>query len=97
MLITHVFFDRLGVYKDVVQVDYYEDVEILSQDVVDERLERCWGIGKTKRHYQILEVSKSSPECGLPFLAFLYPDAIVGSGYVKFSEPFGSLQAVLHF
>jgi len=28
--VLYVLLDRLGVYEDVVQVDYYKDVEILS-------------------------------------------------------------------
>jgi hypothetical protein len=39
MHMLDVFLVCFGVYQDVVEVDYYKHVEILSQDIVDVCLE----------------------------------------------------------
>jgi hypothetical protein len=38
------------VYQDVVEVDYYKHVEILSQDIVDVYLESGWGVREPEWH-----------------------------------------------
>ncbi len=50
-----VFLGVLGVYENVVQVHYNGDIEHVQKDIIDETLESCWSIGKSKRHNQPFE------------------------------------------
>jgi hypothetical protein len=38
------FLVCFGVYQDVVEVDYYKHVKVLSQDIVDVCLESSWSV-----------------------------------------------------
>jgi hypothetical protein len=38
--------------KDIIKVCSDEDIEVGSEDIIDEVLETSWGIGQAKGHYQ---------------------------------------------
>jgi hypothetical protein len=46
-------FRIFGINQNVINEDHNEFVEFLDEDRVHEIHELRWGIGKTKRHYQI--------------------------------------------
>jgi hypothetical protein len=89
------FLVCFGVYQDVVEVDYYKHVKVLSQDIVDVCLESGWGVREPEWHDQVLEESLSRSERSLPFFAFFHLDSIVRSRNVECGKPLSSLQAVL--
>ena len=66
------------VYQDVIQVYNYGDVNHISEDVIHEPLETCWGVGEPLGHHQPLERPVSGPEGGFPFIAIGDADEVVG-------------------
>ena len=43
-------FQRVGEDEDVIEVDHYEDISHVSEDVVHEGLKRSRNIGKSHWH-----------------------------------------------
>jgi translation initiation factor IF-2 len=43
-----VFFKSVRVNEDIIEVCSAKSVEIGSENIIDEILEGCWGIGETK-------------------------------------------------
>ena len=68
-------FFRVGKNKDIVKVDYVEDVNVATERTVDISLEASGGIGQTKRHNEIFIVPIVCTEGCLPLVSFpyLYP------------------------
>ncbi len=76
----------LSVDKDVIEVHYYEDVELFCQDLVDVTLKRDWYVGQSKRHDLILEMTIVGPKCRLPFVSFPNPHLMVVIGQIQLGE-----------
>ncbi len=76
----------LGVDKDVIEIHYYENVELLCQHLVDVTLKRGRCVGQSKKHDLIFEVTIASFEGRLLFVAFPDPYSIVGIGQIKLGE-----------
>ncbi len=76
----------LSVDEDVIEIHYYENVELLHQDLVDITLEcgRC--IGQSERHDLVLEMAIAGPESRLLFIAFPDPHSMVGIGQIELDE-----------
>ncbi len=84
------FAPILGVDEDVIEVYYYENVELHCQDLVGVTLKRSWCVGQSKRHDLIFEITIAGPEGRLPFIAFPDPHLTVGIGQIvlgKTSSP----------
>ncbi len=77
----------LSVDENIIEIHYYEDVELLGQDLVDITLKRGWCVGQFERHDLVLEMAIAGPESRLPFVAFLDPHLMVGIGQIKLGEP----------
>ncbi len=77
----------LSIDKDVIEIHYYEDVELLGQDLVDVTLKRGRCIGQSKRHDLVLKMALAGPEGRLPFVAFPDPHLMVGIGQIELGEP----------
>ena len=88
---------RVRVYKDVVQVGNCCEVEVCSDDIVDQCLTRCQCVGESERHDQTLVMSVANSERCLPFLSFLHPNEIVGSTQVQFREDCGLADPISEF
>jgi hypothetical protein len=73
-----VFFKSVRVNEGIIEVCSTKSVEIGSKNIIDEILEGCWGIGKTKWHNQGLEKAISSLEGGLLFLPFRHLNEVIG-------------------
>ena len=79
-----VFFLRVGVDEDVVEVHQYTNIEQVAKDVIHEVLESGGCIGKSKRHYAPFEGAVASPESCLSFVTLSDLDQMVGMPEVNF-------------
>ncbi len=75
-----------SVDEDVIEIHYYEDVELLGQDLVDVILKRGRCVGQSERHDLVLEMAIVGPEGRLPFVAFSDPHSMVGVSQVELGE-----------
>jgi hypothetical protein len=53
-------------------------IKVGSENIIDEILKYCQGIGKTKWHNQRLEKAISGVEGSFPFLPFCHTDEVIG-------------------
>ena len=67
-------FDVVGVDEDVVEVDDNTNIEHVSEDIIHEFLECCWGVGESEGHDLPFKRSIAHSECGLPLITFGYGD-----------------------
>ncbi len=79
----------LSVDENIIEIYYYENVELFGQDLVDIALKRGRCIGQSERHDLVLEMAVAGPEGRLPFVAFPDPHSMVGIGQIKLGEPLG--------
>ncbi len=76
----------LSVDENIIEIYYYEDVELLGQDLVDVTLKRGRCIDQSKRYDLVLEMAVAGPEGRLLFVAFPDPHSMVGVGQIKLGE-----------
>ncbi len=76
----------LSIDKDVIEVHYDKNIELLYQDLVDVTLECSRCIGQLKGYYLILEMTIAGLESYLPFIAFLDPHLMVDIGQIELGE-----------
>ena len=79
-----VFFLRVGVDEDVIEVHQYTNIEQVTKDIIHEVLESSGCVGESERHYAPFEGALASPESHLPFVALLDLDQMVGVLEVNF-------------
>ncbi len=77
----------LSVDENVIEIHYYEDVELLGQDLVDVTLKRGRYISQSEWHDLVLEMAVADPESRLLFVAFPDPHSMVGIGQIELDEP----------
>ncbi len=77
----------LSVDENIIEIHYYEDVELLGQDLVDVTLKRGRCIGQSERHDLVFEMAVTGPEGHLPFVTFPDPHSMVGIGQIELGEP----------
>jgi hypothetical protein len=82
-----VFFKSVGVNEHIIEIHSAKSVKIGSENIIDEILEGCRGIGETKWHNQGLEKAISGLEGSLPFLPFRYSNKVIGPADVQFRKP----------
>ncbi len=75
-----------SVDKDVIEIHYHKNVELLGLDLIDGALKRGQCVGQSERHDLILEMAIAGPEGHLPFIAFSDPHLMVGIGQIKLGE-----------
>ena len=73
-----VFFLRVRVDENVVEVHQYTNIEQVAEDVIHEALESGRCIGESERHYAPFEGAVASPESHFPFIALSDSDQMVG-------------------
>lgn len=64
--------DIISVNQDIVQINNYKDIKLLSWDFVNIALEAYWYIYPTERHYMVLKVAVLHPKSRFPFIFFTY-------------------------
>ena len=77
----------LSVDEDVINVHYYENVELLCQDLVDIALDHGWSISQSEKHDLVIEVTIAGFEGRLLFVSFLDSHLMVGIGQIKLGKP----------
>ena len=82
-------FAGLGKNEDVVQIDENIFVNHVSEEVVDQGLENCWGIGEVEWHHQIFIKSGGRVKSSLPFIPLSDADKVVGITEVELGEDHG--------
>ncbi len=60
-----------GVDKDIIKVHYYENIEVLCQDLINVALENGRCISQSKRHHLVLKMAIASSENCLLFIAVM--------------------------
>jgi len=69
--VENVFFEGVGIDEDVIEIGDSKLIEELMDDIIDVRLERTWGVAKTKRHDEIFEVTIAGTEGCFEFVSML--------------------------
>ena len=82
MLFTFVF----DVDKNVIEIQYYKNIELFCQDLDDIALERSRCVGQSKKYHLLLTMVIAGPEGRFLFIAFLNPHSIVGICQIKLGE-----------
>ena len=78
-----VVFQRVGEDEDIIEVDHYEYVSHISEDVVHKGLKRSRCVGEPHRHNQELERAMSHSEGSFPLVAHCDTNIVVASSQVK--------------
>ena len=89
-----VSFFVLRVDQDVIQINDYDRVQTLAQDVVEERLKRGRRVTETEGHNQELEMAITRPKRRFPFVSFGNSDEVVRTLQVQLGKDFGRAQTV---
>jgi hypothetical protein len=89
---VQVIIQVVTVDDDVVEVCSNKDIQVGSENIIDEVLETSWGIGQAERHYQRLKQPIPRPECCLPILSFGHSDKIVSTSDIQLRRILGLLQ-----
>ena len=79
-------FLRAGKNKDIIKVDYTEDVNIATERTVNISLEASGGIGQAKGYNKIFVVPVVCTEGCLPLVSFPYSYLVVRVTQVDFRE-----------
>lgn len=80
------FLEGIRANEDVVYVEEYKLVKHVSEDIINEGLEHCWGISKTEGHDLIFVVPCGHVKSCLPLVSLLHAHKMVGVAQVKFGE-----------
>lgn len=68
----------LGEDEDIIQIDKGKLIEHVPKNITDWGLEESWGVGKTKRHDEVLVVSCWGVKCCLALFTLSDVDKMVG-------------------
>ncbi len=80
--------------EDVIKVDQHIDINDVMEEVVDDGLECCQRIGKSKGHDKGLKEAIAHPEGHLPLVTLLNAHQVVCTTEVKLGEDLGAMEAV---
>jgi len=87
-------FQRIGEDEDIVEVDHYEDVSHVSEDMIHEGLKCSGCIGETHGHNQELKRAISSAKGCLPLVASGNANIVVASVQVELGIDLGTAELV---
>ena len=74
----------VGVDEDIIEINYYANIEHVGEDVVHESLKSGWRIGEPERHDLPFEQSVAGSECSLPLITFSNVDQMISMLEVDF-------------
>ena len=80
------FAFTLSIDKNVIEIHYHKNVELLGQDLIGVALKRSRCVGQSKRHNLVLEMAIAGLEDHFLFIAFLDPHLMVSIGQIELSE-----------
>ena len=89
-----ILFLRAREDKDIVKVDYIEDVNVITERTVDIGLKGNGGISQAKRHDEVLIIAVSRTKGRFPLVTFPYPYPIVGVSEVDFREDYKAVKPI---
>src|SRR5467141_5148160 len=92
--VNPMIFKGVGEDEDIVEVDHYEDVSHVSEDVIHEGLERSRSIGESNRHNQEFERAILGVKCCVPLMARGDANIVVASPQVELSVDLGTAKLV---
>ena len=75
-----------GVDKDIIEVYYHKNIELLCQDLVDIILERGQCVDQSKRHHLVLKMAIAGSESHYPSIVFSNPHLMVSISQIKLDE-----------
>src|SRR5882724_7534162 len=87
-------FYGVGEYEDVVEIDHYEDISHVSEDVVHEGLECSGSIGYSHGHDQVLKGAIMHSEGCLPLVACCDMNIVIASMEVELGVDLHASQLV---
>src|SRR5712664_163720 len=87
-------FKGIGEDEDIVEVDHYEDVSHVSEDVIHEGLKRSGSSGESHRHNQEFEGAISGAKGCLPLMASGDSHVVVAGPQVKLGVDLGTAELV---
>src|SRR5467141_58917 len=87
-------FKGVGEDEDIVEVDHYEDVSHVSEDMVHEGLECSGSIGESHGHNQELERAITGAKGCLPLMASSDIHIVVASMQVELGVDLGTAELV---
>ena len=80
----YVFFALVfGIDEDVIEIDYYENIEFLCQDLVNIILERGWSVSLSKKYDLVIEVAIAGPEDCFLFITLFNFHPMVDIGQIE--------------
>ena len=78
----------LGVDEDIVEIDDYEEIDHVREDVVHKRLESGRRVRHPERHDEIFEGTVTGAEGGFPFVSLGDADVVVTPPEIDLGEYF---------
>ena len=75
-----------GIDKDIINIRYHKNIELLYQNLVDVALKRDWGVCQAKKYHIVLEIAIASFESCFPFITLSDLYLIIDIGYIKLDE-----------
>ena len=87
-------FQGIGEDEDIVEVDHYEDVSHVSEDVIHEGLECSRRIGEPHGHNQEFERAILGAKCCLPLMASGDVNIVVAGPQVELGVDLGTAELV---
>src|SRR5277367_5733849 len=91
---SHMFLESIRENEDVIQVDDAEDIEEITEAVVSISLKGCGSVGETEGHDEIFEVTITSTEGGLVFIAVCDAELVVCIGYIQARKLCSTFQTI---
>src|SRR5882724_5616266 len=76
-------FQRVGEDEDVIEVDHYEDISHVSENMVHKHLKHSGCVGESHRHDQELERAISGSEGCLPLVASRNANIVIAGAKVE--------------
>jgi hypothetical protein len=91
---SNVCLEVRAVDQYVIEEHKYKISQVMLEYVILEVLERRGSIGKSKWHYQLLEMATEGSESCLVNVLGLHPDLVVARPQVKFGEDMCPMQLI---
>jgi len=91
---SHMFLESIRENEDVIQVDDAEDIEEITEAVVSISLKGCGSVGETEGHDEIFEVTITSTEGGLVFIAVCNPELVICVGHIQARKSISAFEAI---
>jgi len=95
--VDFMFFKRVGVDQEVVEVGCKELVEVVAERIVYEVLEGARGVTEAERHHLVLKQAIATAKCRLPFFTLSHPEEVIAISHVQFGEVFCAGQTLQQF